>query len=243
MTSHSSNPENSQNHSRFVYKAGAVAAIIVVIGSIFDIIIGISLGSDLTAIPKNAVDRFALFQVNVLKSLYYLDFLNLVTLVISLPAIFALYWAMKSYRPALTTLALIVFAIGITLFISNNTALQMAQLSYKYNHTQDQMQQFFLSGLGDFLIAKGSHGSAGVFFGFFFVLVSEMLISFAMLSKEVFSKWTGVTGILGTLLMLIYIFLITFVPGTQQKAMILSMPGGLLLMAWMLMYSIRLFKL
>ncbi|MFH1049722.1 MAG: hypothetical protein V1779_02190 [bacterium] len=237
------NPEITQKHLRCVYKAGAIAAIIVVIGSIFDIIIGSSLGGDLTAIPKNAVDRFALFQVNPLLSLYYLDFLNLVTLVISFPAIFALYWAMKKYRPALSTMGMIVFIIGLTLFISNNTALQMAQLSYKYNHTTDQMVQFFLSGLGDFLIAKGSHGSAGVFFGFFFVLVSEMMISFAMLSKEIFSKWTGIIGILGTFLMLIYIFLVTFVPGVGKVAMMVSMPGGLLLMAWMVLFTIRLFKL
>jgi hypothetical protein len=240
---HTQNPENTQKHQSCVYKAGAVAAILVVLGSLLDIFIAFSISGDLNSIPKNAVDRFALFQVNPLLSLYYLDFLNLLTLVISFPAIFALYWALKNHRPALSTMAMIVFVIGLTLFISNNTALQLAQLSYKYNHTQDQMQQFFLSGLGDFLIAKGSHGSAGVFFGFFFVLVSEMMISFAMLSKEVFSRLTGLIGILGTLLMLIYIFLVTFVPGINQVAMILSLPGGLLLMAWMIIFAIRLFKI
>lgn len=243
MKTQAQNPENPQKHLSCVYKAGAIAAIIVVLGSILDIIIAFSIDGDLSSIPQNAVDRFALFQVNPLLSLYYLDFLNLVTLVISFPAFFALYWAMKNYRPALSTMAMIVFVIGFTLFISNNTALQLAQLSYKYNHTQDQMQQFFLSGLGDFLIAKGSHGSVGVFYGFAVVLISEMMISFAMLSKEVFSKWTGIIGIFGTSLMLIYIFLITFLPGTDKSAVILAMPGGLLLIAWMTMFSIRLFKL
>jgi len=237
------NTENTQNHISIVFRAGAIAGLVVVLGSLFDIIIAFSLGGDLNAIPKNAVDRFALFQVKPLLSLYYLDFLNLLTLIISIPSIYAVYWAMKKHRPALTLLGLIFFIIGVTLFISNNSALPMLQLSYKYSHTKDQLEQFFLSGMGDFLIAKGTHGSVGVFFGFFFVLVSEMMISFAMLSKEVFSKWTGIIGIAGNSLMLIYIFVITFVPGIQSMAVILAMPGGLLLMAWMLMYSYKLLKL
>jgi len=235
--------ENTQKHRCLLYKTGAVAALIVVLGTVLDIIIGTSLGGDITAIPQNAADRFALFQSNIWLSLYYLDFLNLITLIISIPAIFALYWAMKSHRPALTTLGMIVFIIGVTLFISNNSALPMLQLSYKYSHTTDQLQQFFLSGMGDFLIAKGSHGSVGVFFGFAFVLTAELIISIAMLSGEVFGKWTGITGVIGAALMLVYITMVTFIPEVGTVAMIASMPGGLLLMVWMVLFSIKLFKI
>lgn len=37
--------------------------------------------------------------------------------------------------------------------------------------------------------------------------------------------------------------LMTFVPASKRFAMVIAMPGGLLVLAWMIGYSIRLYKL
>jgi len=42
---------------------------------------------------------------------------------------------------------------------------------------------------------------------------------------------------------LLYIILVNFVSGVETMATAFAMPGGLLLMAWMIMFTIRLLKL
>jgi hypothetical protein len=43
--------------------------------------------------------------------------------------------------------------------------------------------------------------------------------------------------------MVIYIILVTFVPAVEKLALAFAMPAGLLVMAWMAMFTIKLFKL
>jgi len=68
-------------------------------------------------------------------------------------------------------------------------------------------------------------------------------MAIVMLQGGVFSKVNSWIGIIGSILMLFYIILDNFVPGVETMATAFAMPGGLLLMAWMIMFAIRLFKL
>jgi hypothetical protein len=43
--------------------------------------------------------------------------------------------------------------------------------------------------------------------------------------------------------MVIYIILVTFVPAIGKLALAFAMPAGLLVMAWMIMFTRKLFKL
>jgi hypothetical protein len=43
--------------------------------------------------------------------------------------------------------------------------------------------------------------------------------------------------------MLLYVVLVNFVPGVESMATLVAMPGGLLLMVWMIIFTTRLFKL
>lgn len=64
-----------------------------------------------------------------------------------------------------------------------------------------------------------------------------------MLKSEVFGALNAWIGIVGSIFMLIYIILINFNFGVESVATLLAMPGGLLLMLWMILYTIRLSKL
>jgi hypothetical protein len=68
-------------------------------------------------------------------------------------------------------------------------------------------------------------------------------MSWAMFPEKIFSKATAVLGIAGNLLLLVYFVLVTFVPGAGKSAVALAMPGGLLAMAWMVLFALRLFRL
>jgi len=225
-----------------VYVLGSIAAILSLIAVMVDIAIGSSTGGNLSALPQTAIERFAQFQQNAWLGLYNLDLLNTVNQLISIPVYFALYAALRKTNKPYALLALIVFLFGTTIFVTNNSALPMLELSRKYAHAIEP-QRTLLAAAGEAMLARGAHGSLGVFFSFLLPSLSALIFSFVMLQGKVFSKANSYVGILGNVLMVIYIVLVTFAPAVKNMAMAFAMPGGLLLVAWMVMFTIRLFQL
>lgn len=224
-----------------IYLLGGAAAILSLLAVIADIVIGSSLGGDLTALPQTAVERFAQFQQNAWLGLYTLDLLNTVNQFISIPVYFALYAAHRKTNPSFALLALIVFLVGTTIFAANNVALPMLDLSQKYA-AAPEVQKALLAAAGEALLARGEHGSLGAFFSFSLPTLAALMFSLVMLEGKIFSKANAYVGIAGNLLMLAYVILVTFAPAVKEMAMAFAMPGGLLLLAWMIMLTLRLFK-
>lgn len=235
--------ESAEKQWKNVYTLGGITTLIVILGTIIDIIIGNILGGDLTALPKTAIDRFTQFQGNWLLGLYNLDLLNISTSIIMLPTFFALFAAHRRVNIAYAMFAMMLCVIGTSIFVANNTALPMLELSQKYAASTTETQKTLLAAAGEALIVRGSHGSPGVFLGFALTIIAEIIMSFVMLTGKIFSKVTSYMGILGSVLLLIYIILVTFIPETKNMAMIFVTPGGLLALAWMIMFTIRLFQL
>lgn len=241
------NPTTKNDHLdkqwKSIYIFGGVTALMVILGTILDIIIGTSLGGGLSGIPKTAIGRFAQFQDNKLLGLYTLDLLNLCTTMLMIPTYFALWSAHRKVNIAQTTLALIIYYIGATVFITNNAALAMLDLSNKYAASTTEVQKTLLAAAGEALLARGAHGSLGVFLGFLLLSIGSIVMSLAMLKGKVFGKPTAYMGISGSTLLMMYVILVTFVPETQNVAMMVAAPGGILALAWMIMLTIRLFQL
>ena len=61
--------------------------------------------------------------------------------------------------------------------------------------------------------------------------------------EKVFGKLNSYIGIIGSFLMTIYVVLVAIVPSVKGMATLFAMPGGLLCMTWMIMFTIRFFKL
>lgn len=240
---HTNENEDTEKQWKSIYIFGGVIAFIAIIGTILDVIIGTSTGGDLSTIPQTAIDRFAEFQANWILGLYHLDMLNVVITILMIPAYFALCAAHRRTNISYTLLAAIIYFIGAAVFVTNNTALSMLELSYKYAAATSEVQKTLLAAAGEAMIARGSHGSLGAFPGFFILTIASLVMSFGMLKGKIFSKKTAYIGILGSTLLLVYIILVTFVPDIENVAMIVSAPGGLLALAWMIMFDIRLFKL
>ncbi len=226
-----------------IYLTGAITAAIVILLTILDIIIGSATGGDLTAIPLTAADKFSQLQEHKLLGLYNLDLLNLTVSLFFIPAFVALYLALKNDNEPFSLLSLIIFAVGTTVFITNNAALSMLDLSQKYQTAETIEQRNAFAAAGEALLSKGAHGSIGVFPGFVLITLSELLISLVMLKGVIFSKATAWFGISGTTLLLIYLILVTFVPSSKEYAIMLAAPGGILSLIWMIIFTIRLFRL
>jgi drug/metabolite transporter superfamily protein YnfA len=234
---------NSKEKIQNLYLTGAFTAAIVILLTILDIIIGSATGGDLTNIPLTAVDKFSQIQENKLLGLYNLDLLNLTVSLIFIPTFIALYLALRNDNEPFSLLSLIIFVIGTTVFITNNAALSMLDLSQKFQTTETIEQKNVFAAAGEALLSKGAHGSIGVFPGFVLITLSELLISLAMLKGVMFSKATAYFGIFGTTLLFIYLILVTFVPSSKEFAILLAAPGGILSLIWMILFTFRLFKL
>jgi Domain of unknown function (DUF4386) len=235
--------ENSINQLKSTYKLGAIVTVIALTGILLDIIIGICTGGNLTELPQTAVDRFAQIHENKFLGLYNLDFLNIINQMILIPAYIALYTAHRAINKTYGLLALIVFLFGTTLMVVNNAAMPMLELSNNYFATSSESQKLLYAAAGESYLASGAHGSAGFFLGFFIPNIAGLIISLVMLRGKIFSKLNSWIGIAGNTLMLFYVVLITFGSGVETMATAFAMPGGLLLMTWMILFTVKFFKL
>ena len=234
--------KSNESQWKSIYVIGGTATILSLAAVTLDIFIGSAMGVNLSELPQTAMERFAQFQQNVWLGLYNLDLLNTVNQLISVPVYFALYAALRKSNKPYALLALIIFLLGTAIFVSNNTALPMLELSRKYA-LADESQKNLLAAAGEAMLVRGEHGSLGVFFSFLLPTLSALIFSFVMLQGKVFSKANAYVGILGNALMLVYVVLVTFAPTVKNMAVAFAMPGGLLLLAWMVMFTIRLFRL
>jgi hypothetical protein len=119
----------------------------------------------------------------------------------------------------------------------------MLELSNKYFATTIESQKALYAAAGESMLARGAHGSAGIFPGFFIPNIANLLMSIVMLKGKIFSKINSWLGIIGSILMMLYVILVNFGSGVENMATAFAMPGGLLLMAWMIMFTIKLFRL
>ncbi|HEX3032964.1 MAG TPA: hypothetical protein VHS59_12145 [Bacillota bacterium] len=119
----------------------------------------------------------------------------------------------------------------------------MLELSGKYFAASTPAQKSLLAAAGEAMVARGSHGSPGAFAGFLLSSLGTLVMSWAMLKGCVFSRLTAYLGLAGGSLLLIYVCLVTFVPSVRSAAMLVAAPGGLLALAWMILFMLRLFSI
>ncbi|MHB1485637.1 MAG: hypothetical protein ACYCYI_13405 [Saccharofermentanales bacterium] len=226
-----------------IYTLGAVVSLLVIAGTIADLVIGMTLSGDFSLLPDTASGRFAQFQTSWLLGLYHLDILNLIISVLMLPVYLALTAAHRYTDKAFAILAILMFTVGLAVFISSNAALPMLELSRRYADTPLFGEKSTITAAGEALLARGAHGSLGAFPGFALLSMAAIFMSIGMIKGKVFNRLTAFTGLAGGLLLLVYLILITFIPAIEIFAIYLAAPGGIMSLLWMILYTVRLFKL
>lgn len=236
------NMEDVSSRWKSVYLTGAVSALLAIILIVADMIIGSLTGSTVSAAHQGAKTLLLMLDNNPLLALYQLDVLNLIIQVLMLPAMLAVYGALRRVNKAPATLAMMVFTIGSLIFIINNAAPAMYDLGIKYSLATTDSQLAMYEAAGEAVMAKGIHGSVGAFPGFLLSTLGMLLFSVAMIHGKVFSKSVAWTGIAGNIVMLGYVVVITLFPWSGEYALFIAMPGGILVLLWTVFYMIRLFK-
>jgi hypothetical protein len=239
---HITDAEPADSSWNWIYKIGGVAALIAVLIYLLDIALTFG-GGDIRYGTKSAIDMFTMFQGNWLVGLRYLGFMNIISWTVSIPLFFALYAAHRQIYKAYAALALILYLVGIAVYISNNAAIPMFILSAKYSAATADAQRTLFAAAGEATLARGEDFTPGSFYGFILPGIATILFSFILLRGRIFSTITAYVGILGFVLLLIYTMWATFVPVLYDVAMVLAIAGGLLSVAWYVLVARRLFQL
>lgn len=235
--------EDIDSNWKTIYKLGGITAILAIMGTLLDITLTFLPDWGVSTVPETAIDLFNQLQYNWLLGLRNLDLLNAIISILMIPMFCALYVVHQGVNKNYATLAIILFIIGTTIFIGNNTALPMLELSSKYAAATTETQKTIIVAAGEAMLARGEHGSPGAFMGFALSTIASISFAFVMLKGKIFSKATAYVEILGFVLLLIYTVFVTFVSNSNNLIMILAMPGGLLAMGWNIMVARKLLQL
>jgi hypothetical protein len=152
-----------------IYRIGGVAVLIAIPIYLLDIGISMAIeGADIRPDALTAINLFELYQENWILGFRALGLINVVTLTVSCPLFVALYGVHQHECKGYATLALIVWLVGATIYISNNAAIPMSVLSSKYTSATTDGQRTLLAAAGEAMIARGADFTPGSFVGFFF---------------------------------------------------------------------------
>lgn len=225
------------------YKVGGVAALLVVLVALLDVVLAMLSGEAVENSTVTVVEWYALFQNNPLSAFANLGLFNIIYQALAIPLYLALYHVHRRTYQAYAALALILFCIGTTVYFSTNTVFSLFGLSRQYAAAGTEVQRSVLIAAGQAALALGTDLTPGVFLGFFFIEAAGILMALVMLRGGFFSKLTAWAGILAMGTMLAFNTIAAFLPESFDLAMMLGMFGGLLSMAYYILLARRLFQL
>lgn len=227
-----------------LYKVAGVAALVAMCANVLDVALGFGETDIIVFGTMTATEWFALYHESWFKGLYTLGFLNIIYMACMVPIYFALYAVHRSKNGVYAALAMIVFFIGMAIYISNSAAIPMFVLSGKYAAATTDAQRALLAAAGEAALACGEDFTPGSFIGLILTGIAAIMVSFVMLRGGTFGKATAWIGITGFTSLSVFTVLSTFVPALYYITFyVFGMIGGLLALAWFVLVALRFFQL
>lgn len=233
-----------------LYRAGGIAALLA--GLLFrrNIAAEIALFSGQPS-PTTVAGWFALLRDRPLlglTSLNIFDVLNYALLALMFLALFVALWKL---RPSLMALALPLALIGITVYLTSNTALSLLSLSDQYAGAATDAGRAPLLAAGQALLALNrfsgpdAQPGAGGYISLLLVAVASLLASIAMLRGDLFRKAIGIVGIVASALDLAYCLAYICLPSLDSQTLAVTFipAAGLFWMIWHILVGWRLTRL
>lgn len=199
----------------------------------------------LTALPDgerkalSAAQWFALYARNPFMGMRNMGLINIIATTVMLPVFSCLYLLHRKELPALALVALVVSLSGYAVFMADNAAFPMLELSRQYAQA-DEAGRASLEAAASALLAKGASHTSGTFPGFFLSELAGILWCVVMIRGSVFGRRIGVVGIVSFASLLAFDILSSFVPSAFMLSMIPALSGGVLALVWYGMTGVRL---
>ena len=223
---------------RSLYRIGGVAALIVAILTVIEVIV-----FTLYPQPSTVSGWFELFQVSPIIGL--LDFWGLEVLMYAMYAIvfLALYVMLRNVNKSGMAIAFTLSLLGIAIFFATNNPFSMLSLSGKYVAATTDLQRSMVLGAGEAVLANTNQRIVGGFnIGFFLVSIAGLIVSSVMLRATSFRRLTAYVGILAFGLSLADYLRQAFT-SSVFITLLLILPGALLIVVWFSLVGRRLHQL
>jgi Na+/melibiose symporter-like transporter len=232
------NPETADSAYKSLYRLGGVAALIVVVLTLSEVI-----GHTLYPQPGTVSGWFELFQSN--KIIGLLDFWGLEVPMYMMFAVvyLALYVVLRKASASRMAVALTFALLGVGIFLATNNPFSMLSLSNEYAVATTEAQRSAFLAAGQAILANTGQRAVGGFNGgLFLVSVAGLIASSVMLRGNSFSRLTAYVGIVANGLSLADYLRQALTP-SATIAVLLILPNALFLVIWYVLVGRRLFQL
>jgi hypothetical protein len=235
--------ESKDAGERGLYRIAGAAAFITVLVMVLEMIITLLPRGGAGEVGVMTVESwFDLFHESRFMGLRNLGLMNMFALFFTIPVYAALYWIHRRGHGVFAALAVILYFIGIAIYLAGNTAFSMLALSHSYQAAATEVERTMILAAGRALLARGESHTAGTFLGFFFMEGAGIVISGVMVRSRIFGRVAGYAGIAGYLFLLLYDIFSSFVPAASQSAVLFVLIGGPLSLLWSVLIGIRLLR-
>jgi hypothetical protein len=224
-----------------LYKVAGTMALLIVLVGLADIALSMMGGETRSNSAITVTEWFSLFQSNRITALSNLGLINIITLSLGIPIYLAMFGIHRQTNPAFAALAAILFFMGAAIYISSNSVFSVLALSTQYTIATD-VQKPLLEAAGRAVLAQGADLTPGTFMGLFFAQIGGFIMAMVIWRGGLFGKWTAWFGLFGFGCMILFFPLAAFAPEKFTIAMLISMVGGLALMAYHILLARRLFQ-
>lgn len=231
-------------HRQKLYTIGAIAAILAMLVSVSDVVLGFGATEVVINGTRSAGEWFAVYQESPFDGLYSLGILNIVYMIAMLPVYFALLWAHRRRQGVQAALAMTIFLLATSIYISTNAAIPLLVLSNKYALATTDIQKTILIAAGESILARGEDFTPGTFISLLLGSSAAIAISMVMLRGGIFGRRNAWIGIVGFTCLLLFTVVATFVPALYTIAFYgFASIGGILALTWFALVARRLYQL
>ena len=201
--------------------------------------------------PSNPLDWLLMLQTNRLLGLAYLGMFDLVNVILLGLMMLSLYLALQHSQSKIPLIAIVISLLGVATYLSSNTALSLLSLSDQYLVSSSELQRSFLLSATTALLAlnrfssPGAYPGSGGYVSLFLIAVAGILFSISIIKTRLFNCWIAYTGMIASILDLIYCLVWLFTPtSVHEKLATACLPAaGFFLMIWHLLIGFQLLRL
>lgn len=223
---------------RSLYRLGGVAALVVAFLTVAEVVAFMFFPQ-----PSTIGAWFTLFQANPFIGL--LDFWGLEVPMYAMFAIvfLALYIVLRKVNRSGMAIALTLALLGIAVFLATNNPFSMLSLGRQFAAATTDANRSALLAAGEALLANTNQRAIGGFnMGLFLVSVAGLMVSSVMRRATSFRRLTAYVGILAWGFSLADYLRQAFT-SSVVIALLLILPGALLLVLWFVFVGRRLLQL
>ena len=218
-----------------LYRVGAAAAVTAVATTLVQVVAFVLWPPpDFAPTPEATARIFADARLNPALTFVRLDGLMLIDYVALLLVFVALFFALRSESPSLAVIGTVLGLVAATLYLTANPAPALLILAHQWALASTDAARTSILGAGVGVLANFQ--GAGFLVHYVMMGIAGIVISAAMLRSTVFSRATGIFGVLQGAMML--------VPSTFGTLGVVLALGSLVpFVVWFSLVATRLMKL